>query len=90
MSVNNLLNTMIRPTVKFNAENREHRYWAHQFITNRTWRGCPFVFALPQSEDNVYNMVLRHLAEWYSNKEFAVVEMPQEKVVPIGIDRRQG
>jgi len=82
MSLNNLLNSVIRPTVLFHNTNREHRYWAHQFIKRRTWHGCPWVFALPRCEDNVYNMVIRLLAEYYADREFTVADKPQcRKVV---------
>lgn len=84
MSVNNVLNTVIRPTVVFDATNKEHRYWAHRFIVNRTWAGCPWVFALPRSEDNVYNMVVRLVAEYYGDREFAERKYHQpEKIVPM-------
>lgn len=80
--MNNVLNSVIRPTVLFDSANAEHRFWAHQFIKRRSWHGCPWVFALPRCEDNVYNMVIRMLAEYYTEKEFSVVEKPHgEKVV---------
>ena len=90
MSVNNILNTVVRPTVRFDPNIHEHRYYVHLFIRDRTWRDCPYVFALPQSEDNVYNMVLRLMAEWYAEQEFGnVAKMPQQqKVVKMPVDKR--
>jgi hypothetical protein len=91
VSINNILNTYSRPTIRFDAAVAEHRYWAYRFIKHRTWAGCPFVFALPMSEDNVYNMILRLMSEYYTEQEFGgVAEMPQmEKVVPItAVDKR--
>lgn len=90
--MNTVMMTRNRPTVMFDVEDQEHRYWAHQFLKNRSWQGCPYLFALPQSEPNVYTMITRQLAEYYSNLEFAqittlnrvskgVVKMPQRSQV---------
>ena len=85
MSLNNVLNTVIRPTVVFDPKNRDHRYWAHKFIIHRTWSGCPWVFALPRSEDNVYNMVLRLMTEHYADQEFG--SAAGSKVVSIKVQK---
>ena len=71
MSTNSLIYTRVRPTVLFDPSNREHRQFAHQFLTERTWRNCPYVFALPEGYDNVHNLINTKLALWYSAQEFA-------------------
>ena len=77
--MNSVLNTKIRPTVLFDVKNKDHRRWAYIFLRNRTWSGCPYIFALPQSEPNVYTMFTRLLSEHYAAQEFeGVVEKPQQ------------
>ena len=77
MNRNTILASKIRPTVRFDVTNQEHRYWAYQFVTTMSWRDCPYVFSLPHTESNVYSMMCRSLAEYYSHKEFGVAEKPQ-------------
>ena len=55
----------------FDASNAEHRRWAHRFVKERNWQGCPYTFALPNLEPNVYTMVTRLLTEYYGDQEFA-------------------
>lgn len=80
MNRNTILTTKIRPTVIFNVEDRDHRYWAYKFVTERKWSDCPYVFAIPNSENNVYSMLCRELAEYYSDLEFNVADKPQGKL----------
>ncbi len=77
--MNTVLNTRVRPTVVFNVENPEHRRWAHRFLKQRTWSGCPYIFALPQSEPSVYTMVTRLMCEYYAEQEFGGVAKEQQK-----------
>jgi hypothetical protein len=72
VTTNSVLNTLRRQTVLFDAANLEHRRWAHRFVKERNWQGCPYTFALPNSEPNVYTMVTRLLTEYYGDQEFAV------------------
>ncbi len=76
--MNTVLRTKIRPTVIFDVKDPQHRKWAYDFIKHRTWRDCPVMFALPQSEDNVYNMLMRLMSEYYSEMEFGVAQKPQD------------
>ena len=71
MTTNTLLNTRRRQTVLFDPADAEHRKWAHHFVKHRNWMGCPFTFALPNLEPNVYTMVTRILTEYYGDQEFA-------------------
>ena len=70
MTTNTLLNTRRRQTVLFDPSDAEHRKWAHHFVKYRNWMGCPFTFALPNLEPNVYTMVTRILTEYYGDQEF--------------------
>lgn len=92
MNRNTILTTKIRPTVIFDVNDKEHRYWAHQFVTKMSWTECPYVFAISSNSSDVYSMICRELAEYYSRQEFDVAKKPQpEKVVKINkVDRRIG
>ena len=80
--MNTLLNTKCRPTVVFDVDNPDHRRWAYRFIKQRSWSGCPYIFALPQSEPNVYTMVTRLMCEYYADQEFGgVVKKPQNSKI---------
>ena len=76
MSINSLLSTGLRPTVRFDATNRDHRRHAHQFLKDRSWKNCPYVFTLHNSEDNVYAMITKALSEYYTDQEFGQVSQP--------------
>ena len=71
MTTNSVLHTLRKQTVMFDAANVEHRKWAHRFVKLRDWNGCPYTFALPNLEPNVYTMVTRLLTEYYGDQEFA-------------------
>jgi hypothetical protein len=73
MSTNSYLSIGRKQTVLFDAANVEHRRWAHRFVKERNWHGCPYAFALPGSEPNVYTMVTRLLTEYYGDQEFSVI-----------------
>jgi hypothetical protein len=73
MSTNSYLSIGRKQTVLFDAANLEHRRWAHRFVKERNWQGCPYTFALPNSEPNVYTMVTRLLTEYYGDQEFSVI-----------------
>ncbi len=87
--MNTVMMTKLRPTVLFNPADPEHRFWALQFLEMRTWAACPYMFALPQSEPNVYTMITRELSLYYLQKEFrkqkcGVVKMQQKFLVKNG------
>jgi hypothetical protein len=74
--MNSMLSMYGRPTVIFDVSDKTHREWAHTFMKNRTWSGCPVQFALPVGEDNVYTMMMRLLTGYYIQKEFG--ELPKD------------
>jgi hypothetical protein len=60
-------------------------------IKNRSLKDCPYIWALNEGQDNVFDMIYRKMAEWYAEQEFgSVADQPQTKVVPISVDRKQG
>jgi hypothetical protein len=77
MNLNSLVMTKVRPTVLFNVKDPEHRRHAYLMLKNRTLKDCPYLFALVNCEDNVFDMVIRELAYYYSEQEFGVAAEPQ-------------
>jgi hypothetical protein len=71
--MNTLLGVYNRPVVLFNPESKDHRRWAWQFFRDRSWKGCPVRFALPDGEDNVCSMIERLLMSYYSQREFGAI-----------------
>jgi hypothetical protein len=91
MSLNSVIMTKVRPTMVFDVKNAEHRRYAWQMLKNRTLKDSPYIWALNDGHDNVFDMIRQQLSEYYTDQEFGVAEKPQEKVVPISaVDRRQG
>jgi hypothetical protein len=81
--------TKVRPTVIFDAANPEHRRHAYVMLKNRSLKDCPYIWALNEGQDNVFDMIIHKLTEWYTEQEFGVAEKPQTKVVPIStVDKR--
>ncbi len=78
--MNTVMMTKLRPTVLFNPQDPQHREWAHQFLEQKTWRDCPVMFALPNSEPSVYTMITRELALFYTRKEFEAKPCPVVKI----------
>lgn len=68
--MNTVMMTKMRPTVLFNVDNSEHRRYAWEFLQTKSWRNCPVMFALPNSEPSVYTMITRELSNWYASREF--------------------
>lgn len=87
--MNSVLATKTRPTVMFDVTNSQHRYWAYEFMQNRSWKDCPVIFALPQGEPSVATMVAREMLMHYAAQEFGnqvpaaggVVKMPRKGTV---------
>ncbi len=89
MSLNSVIMTKVRSTVIFNAADPEHRRHAYVMLKNRTLKDCPYIWALSDGQDNVFDMIRQQLSEWYADQEFGVAKLPQTKVFPISVDRKQ-
>jgi hypothetical protein len=78
--MNSLLDSRTRPTVLFNVANPEHRRIAWVFLKNRSWKDSPVLFALPEGETTVATLISREMAVFYSDREFSVLDSPQNKL----------
>jgi hypothetical protein len=90
MSLNSVIMTKIRPTVIFDPENPDHRRHAWIMIKNRSLKDCPYIWALHEGHDNVFDMIHQKLVVWYTEQEFAAAATkPQRRVVDIKtVDKR--
>jgi hypothetical protein len=83
MSLNSVIMTKVRPTVIFDPNNTDHRRHAYVMLKNRSLKDCPYIWALNEGQDNVFDMIIHKLAEWYTVQEFSVVEKQQAEIVKI-------
>jgi len=65
-----LLDLKSRPTVGFDAANREHRYHYMRFLQNRSWRTSPVQFYLERGYGDLSSMIENKLASHYLAQEF--------------------
>jgi predicted SprT family Zn-dependent metalloprotease len=75
---NNLLSAYARPHVIFDARNAQHRKWAHRFLKDRNWSGCPVQFVLFNGDDNVVSLINRELTRYYLSKEFGRIPLDHQ------------
>jgi hypothetical protein len=59
----------MRPAVKFDAKNPEHRAAYHQFLQTGTWGRLPFRFSDSQL-GNTLGVMQRELLQYYTGTEF--------------------
>ena len=70
-----------RPLVAFDANNKQHRRWYHEFVEYGGWGRCPVRFIVPDSTgSDLVKIITRQLIEYYVAKEF-VVKKPHKTVV---------
>ena len=60
-----------RPWVQFDAKNRDHRQWYHNFIKVGNWSSCPVRFAMVDEHGDIVSSIERSLTEYYTKQEFA-------------------
>ncbi len=65
-----LLEYKNRPYVAFDAANRDHRRWYHEFVRHGTWGRCPYRFIVPDDHGNLVTIIQRRLVEYYVQREF--------------------
>jgi hypothetical protein len=65
-----LLDLKSRPTVNFDAANRDHRQHYTTFLQNRSWRDCPVQFYLERGYGDLASMIENKLAAYYLQREF--------------------
>lgn len=68
---NSILNSSVRPVVRFDVSNVEHRKMFSTFVIERTWAKCPVRFEFPNKFGiNLVSMIQQSLLEYYMNNEF--------------------
>jgi len=58
-----------RPIVKFDVNNKDHRFWLGEFTKTRRWGDCPVRFSTAGNGNTLAQMQLK-LLEYYINQEF--------------------
>jgi hypothetical protein len=81
MSLNSVIMTKVRPTVIFDPTNPEHRRHAYVMLKNRSLKDSPYIWALNDGQDNVFDMIKNTLVEWYSEQEFGAAARTKSEVV---------
>ena len=60
-----------RPLVAFDAHNKEHRRFYHQFNKTMSWGHCPVRFIVPEGTGmDLVKMIQVELLKYYVEKEF--------------------
>ena len=67
-----LLDLKSRPTVNFDAGDRDHRQYYMAFLQNRSWRDSPVQFYLERGYGDLSSMIENKLAVYYLSREFKV------------------
>jgi hypothetical protein len=69
-----------RPLIAFDATNKQHRRWYHEFVTSGGWGRCPVRFIVPESTgSDLVKIITNSLIEYYVGKEF-VVKKPHKLI----------
>jgi len=59
----------IRPKVKFDPYNKDHRLWLGEFTRTRSWGNCPISFSTKGNGNTIAQMQLQ-LLQYYTDREF--------------------
>ena len=60
-----------RPLVAFDASNKEHRRFYHEFQLHNTWGRCPVRFICPHEHGmDLIKMIQKQMIEYYVRQEF--------------------
>jgi hypothetical protein len=65
-----LLNVAARPTVYFDANDKNHRRYFAKFLVARSWGNCPVQFYLEQEYADILTMCQDKLTAYYLGREF--------------------
>ena len=72
-----------RPFVVFDAKNKDHRSYYHNFAITGSWGQCPVRFVVDDDHGDLVTMIQRSLIIYYTNKEFGLaVVKEQQKIRP--------
>ena len=76
-----MLTGTTRPTVEFNPSLKNHRSWFAHFVQTGSMRDCPVRFSVRNNESgNPVGTMQRMLVEYYTQKEFTVVEKTVDSI----------
>lgn len=64
-----ILNKHQRPTVPFDASNREHRLFFKNFVTTKSWGNCPVKFDLEAEYTDVAAMTQDKMMRFYMQSD---------------------
>lgn len=64
-----VLNVVIRPVVKFDPTNADHRKWLGEFTNSLSWGNCPVRFS-NEGYGNTVAQMQQKLIEYYVSQEF--------------------
>lgn len=60
-----------RPLVAFDATNKEHRRFYHQFVQTKSWGHCPVRFIVPEATgSDLIKMIQTEMINYYVSREF--------------------
>lgn len=62
-----------RPWVAFDAANKDHRRWYHEFIKKGSWGATPVRFIVPNEDGDLLTLCQRKLIQHYVNREFGKI-----------------
>lgn len=70
-----------RPLVAFDAANKEHRRWYHEFTVQNGWGHCPVRFICPDDIGGDLTIMIRNeLIDYYVKKEFKTEKKVDQKL----------
>ena len=61
-----------RPIVIFDADNAEHRSLYHKFASTKSWKSCPYQWALDDDSIDVVHNMSKKMLKYYTDLEFKV------------------
>ena len=67
---NTLSKLIQRQKVTFDANDTDHRYYFHKFLTEGRWGNCPYSFQI-KGVGNPVALMQTEILRYYSNKEFS-------------------
>jgi len=78
-----ILDMHVRPTVVFDAGNKDHRREYAKFLKYQGWSRCPVQFYLDPDYPDVLTMVQTKVADYYAESEFRAENTRGRKKNPV-------
>lgn len=69
----------LRPAVKFDPSNVEHRKCFKKFLQTNSWKSCPYIFIIDDNSVDVVHYINRVLVEYYIKQDQSLVAKPKEQ-----------